>query len=135
MYYRNYTDKIPQALITKVGPASTSQYNLLYASGISLYGISFAKNILGTSVGAELSYRHNTPLNSQVLGIAPGIPEAGETNGARGNTMHGLVNAVGVIPSTPVFDSATWVTELTWSRWMDVTSGANLFNAVGYAPC
>jgi hypothetical protein len=134
-YYRNFTDKLPQALITKVAPNSGSQYNLIYPSDISLYGLSFAKNILGTSVGAEISYRHNTPLVAQVLGIAPGIPEAGDTNGPRGNTMHGLVNAVGVIPSTPVFDSASWVTELTWSRWMDVTSGANLFNAVGYAPC
>jgi hypothetical protein len=134
LYYRNYTDKIPQALLTKVAP-NASQYNLEYASGISLYGISFAKNILGTSVGAELSYRHNTPLNSQVLGIAPGIPAPGDVNGARGNTMHGLINAVGVIPSTPLFDSAAWATELTFARWLDVTSGQNLFNAVGYAPC
>jgi len=142
-YYRNFTDKLPQALLTKVAPANGSQYNLMYGGDIDLYGVSFAKNIAGVSVGSELSYRHNTPLNSQVLGIATGvvpmgpavIPAAGETLGARGNTMHGLINAVGVVSQTPVFDSLSWVTELTWSRWLDVTSGENLFNAVGYAPC
>jgi hypothetical protein len=142
-YYRNFTDKIPQALLTKVG-LNSSQYNLIYAGGINLYGLSFAKNIAGVSVGSELSYRQNTPLTSQVLGVEPGvkpgspaalIPGAGDTNGPRGDTMHGLVNAVGVIPQTPVFDSLSWVTELTWSRWLDVTQGQSVFNAVGYAPC
>ena len=39
-----------------------------------------------------------------------------------------------MIPKTPVFDTATWAAELTWSHWTKVRSGANLFNAVGYAP-
>ena len=65
-----------------------------------MYGMSLAKNIGGISVGAELSYRHNTPLNSTVLGIAPGLPAQGDTKGPRGDTYHGLVNAVGVIPKT-----------------------------------
>jgi hypothetical protein len=142
-YYRNFTDKLPQALITKVAPNNGSQYNLIYGGDIDLWGVSFAKNIAGVSVGSELSYRHNTPLSSQVLGIAPGvvpggpavIPAAGEAPGARGNTMHGILNAVGVVAQTPVADSISWVTELTWSRWLDVTSGEGLFNAVGYAPC
>jgi hypothetical protein len=138
-YYRNFTDKIPQALITQAptGPAvGPYRYNLIYASDISLFGLSFSKNIAGVSVGSELSYRHNTPLNAKVLGMDPvGLPAAGDTNGPRGDTMHGLVNAVGVIPQNPVFDTASWVTELTWSRLMDVTSGANLFNGLGYAPC
>lgn len=154
-YYRRYADKLPQALVTKstnlpifpVGhplrPASgqplanASQYKLIYADDIDLYGISFAKNIGGLSVGAELSYRHNTPLNARILGVpTPTVePESGETNGPRGNTIHGLVNVLGTIPETPMFGSATWAAELVWSHLKDVTSGENLFNGEGYAGC
>ena len=42
-----------------------------------------------------------------MLGIAPGLPAEGETKGPRGDTYHALVNVLGVIPKTPVFDTAT----------------------------
>ncbi len=152
VYYRRYADKLPQGLVTQqrlvrlpngqfVPVASASQYNLIYADGIDLYGISFAKNIGGISFGSELSYRHDTPLLSKILGV-PGtspfnvpVPGEGQTTGPRGNTVHGLVNAVGIIPDTPVFDAATWAVELVWSQWLDVTSGAETFQAVGYKGC
>jgi hypothetical protein len=134
-YYRRYADKLPQVLITRAAPGNQSQYNMVYADGIDLYGVSFAKNIAGVSVGAEVSTRHNTPLSAQVLGVAPGLPDQGETKGPRGDTWHALVNAAGVVPKTPVFDVAAWAAELQWSRWTKVRSGANLFNAEGYAPC
>jgi len=133
-YYRNFSDKLPQVLLTSL-PLATRQYNLVYADNIRMYGVSVAKNILGVSTSAELSYRHNTPLSSQVLGVAPGLPERGDTKGARGDTMHGLVNAIGTVAKTPVFDSAAWMAELSFAHYTKVTSGANLFNALGYAPC
>lgn len=133
-YYRNFADKLPQTFLTQVG-RNTSRYNLIYADDIDLFGVSFAKNIAGISVGAEVSYRHNTPLNSQILGIAPGLPAEGETKGPRGNTYHWLLNGLGVVPKTLLFDSATYAAEITGAYWSDVTSGANLFNAVGFAPC
>jgi len=133
-YYRNYTDKLPQVLLTRVG-AGTSRYNLIYAGDVDLYGFSLGKNVGGVSIGSEISYRKNTPLNAQVLGVAPGLPGEGETKGPRGDTWHGLVNALGVIPQTALFDAASWMAELTYSRLVTVRSGANLFNAVGYAPC
>ena len=134
VYYRNFADKLPQSLLTQVG-AGTSRYNLVYADRIDLLGVSLAKSIAGVSVGAELSMRRNTPLNSQVLGVSPGLPAQGETNGPRGDTLHGVVNGLGTINKTPVFDSASWVAELVWSQYTKVRSGSNLFNAVGYAPC
>jgi len=133
-YYRNYADKLPQTFITQAAPGN-SRYNLIYADDIDLFGISLAKNIAGISVGAEISYRHNTPLNSQVLGISPGLPADGDTKGPRGNTYHALVNGLGVIPRTPVFDAATYAAELTWAHWSSVSSGQNLFYAEGFAPC
>ena len=91
LFYRNYSDKLPQVLLTKIGP-NTSQYNLIYPDNVSLYGLSLAKNIGGVSVGAELSYRANTPLNAVVLGnaAAAGVLPGGETAGPRGNTANGL---------------------------------------------
>lgn len=134
-YYRRYADKLPQALLTQVG-AGVSRYNLIYADDITLLGVSLAKNIGGVSVGAEVSHRRNTPLNGQILGVSPsGLPERGETSGPRGDTWHALVNVLGLIPKTPVFDTATWAAELTWARWDKVRSGGNLFYAEGFAPC
>ncbi len=137
LYYRNFSDKLPQVLLTKVGANSTSQYNLIYPDNISLYGISLAKNIGGVSVGAELSYRANTPLYAQILGnaAAAGVPPGGETAGPRGNTANGLVNMLGVLPKTALFDAATWASELVWAHLVSVRSGANLFQGLGYAPC
>ncbi|HET7793997.1 MAG TPA: DUF1302 domain-containing protein [Rhizobacter sp.] len=133
-YYRNYADKLPQVFITRAVPGS-STYNMIYADRIDLFGFSVAKNIGGVSVGSEISYRRNTPLNSQVLGAAIGLPEEGETKGPRGDTWHALLNGLGVIPQTPLFDSATWAAELTYSRWNNVRSGGNLFNAYGFGQC
>jgi hypothetical protein len=132
-YYRNFADKLPQVLLTSLAPA-TRQYNLVYADNIKLYGASITKNILGVSTSAEISYRENTPLFSKVLGVAP-LAGPGDTNGARGDTWHAVLNGVGTINKTPLFDSAAWIAELSASRWVTVRSGANLFNAVGFAPC
>ena len=134
VYYRNYADKLPQTFLTQVGP-NVSRYNLIYADNIDLFGLSLGKNVGGVSVGSEVSYRHNTPLNSQVLGVAPGLPAEGDTKGPRGDTYHALINTLGSISKTPVFDAANWAAELTWAHWAKVTSGQNLFYATGFAPC
>ena len=34
------------------------------------------------------------------------VPANGDTPGARGNTMHGLVNGLGFLPKTALFDTA-----------------------------
>lgn len=135
LYYRNFADKLPQAFITSLGPANTSQYNLIYPDHIDLYGISLSKNMAGISLGAEVSYRHNTPLLGQTLGIAPVAPAQGDTRGPRGNTWHALINGVGVLPKIYAYDTATWLAELTYARWSRVISGESLFNALGYTPC
>jgi hypothetical protein len=136
-YYRRFADKLPQTFLTRAAPANGSIYNLIYKDDVELYGVSLAKNVGGVSMGAEFSMRRNTPLNSQVLGnaAAAGPISEGATPGPVGDTYHALVNFLGVINRTGMFDSATWATEFTWSRWDKVRSGANLFNAVGFAGC
>jgi len=135
LYYRHYADKLPQVLLTHAAPANGSVYNLIYPGHIDLWGLSFAKEVAGVSVGAELSYRRNTPLNSTVLGVAGTLPGSGDTPGARGNTLHGVLNFVGIINKTPVFDTATWTVELTGSQYEKVSSGQKLFYAVNNPAC
>jgi Protein of unknown function (DUF1302) len=134
-YYRRFADKLPQTFITQAPPLGPPRYNLIYADDIDLFGVSLAKNIAGISWGAEISQRRNTPLNSPPLGVALVLPGQGETKGPRGDTWHALLNAAGVIPKTPLFDAATWIAEVQWSQWSKVRSGANLFQAIGFAPC
>ena len=135
VYWRSFADKMPQTFITQAPPLGPTRYNLIYADQVKLFGVSLAKSIAGVSVGAEISTRRNTPLTSQVLGVAIGLPAEGETKGPRGDTWHALVNLLGSVGKTPVFDSASWAAEVQYSRWSKVRSGANLFNAVGYTPC
>jgi len=134
LYYRKFADKLPQTLLTAAAP-NASVYNFVYADKIDLLGVSLAKNVGGVSIGAEFSVRHNTPLNAQVLGVAPGLPAQGDTKGPRGDTLHALFNVLGTVSKTPLFDSASYAAEVQWSNWTKVRSGANLFNALGFAPC
>lgn len=156
LYYRNFTDKIPQAVLDVRGvpaiggtPGQPAGYRLSYGDDIDLYGVSLSKNVGGVSVGAELSYRHNMPLASDPVIVAspttimlakmgvPGLegftnavsslPDSGDTGAARGNTMHGVLNFLGQISKTPMFDSADWRAELTYSRWLKVTQHEELF--------
>lgn len=130
---------------------ATSQYQLEYAGRVDLFGLSLSKSIAGVSVGADLSYRKNMPLNSTPALLMPvgtnpalmaglnamlkgqlivkggALPAEGEISGARGNTVHGVVNFLGTTAKTPLFDASSWIAEVTWNRIDKVTSGAELF--------
>ena len=128
LYYRNFSDKSPQVVADYVpipvppGVPSPgfmpSDYRFAYGSNIQLYGISFAKQILGLSVGSELSYRSNMPLASQWL--APDY--------ARGETLHGVLNFLSVLPKTPVFDTGTAIVEFAYGRVLKVTDNPQFYN-------
>ena len=118
---------------------SIGTYHLAYADEIDLLGLSLAKGIGGVSVGVDLSYRKNMPLFSDTVTILPTklaassktainyIPTDGETGGARGDTLHGVVNLLGLVGATPAWNQLTWATELTWNRWQKVTQNEGVF--------
>jgi len=116
-------------------------YHLAYSDDIDLLGLSLAKGIGGVSVGIDLSYRKNMPLFSDTVSILPTkliaatgnktainyVPTEGETGGARGDTLHGVVNLLGLVGATPVWNQLSWATELTWNRWQKVTQNEGVF--------
>ena len=115
-------------------------YQTAYGDNIHIFGMSLAKEVAGVSVGAELSYRQNMPLQSNLINVLPAplvanspgsiattaIPEHG-TPGALGNTYHGLINVFNVFSKTPLFDTASLQGELTWMSWDKVTQNMAVF--------
>jgi hypothetical protein len=49
-----------------------------------------------------------------------------DTPGAKGDTMHGLVNLVGILGES-IWDTASWSTELSWMTYLDVTQNEAVF--------
>jgi hypothetical protein len=134
-YYRSYADMLPQLGFSVLPESSLpSSYFVSYGDDIDMYGVSASTKIGAVSVGTELSYRKNTPLVSVPYTVIQGLtpfPEKGETFGARGNTWQGLINFMGLLPKTPLFDTAVWITEFTWNHWSHVSSGLDAFNYDG----
>jgi hypothetical protein len=125
----------------------TGTYQTAYGNDIQIYGLSLSKNIAGVSIGSELSYRRNMPLVSDAVSVLPAplvpgvpgsiattaVPADYDTPGARGNTWHALINGTYVLPSTPLFDTATIAGELTWMHLDKVTQNAAVYkDRAGY---
>ncbi|MFO1268516.1 MAG: DUF1302 domain-containing protein [Rubrivivax sp.] len=127
LYYRRFSDRVPQqaTLRPTAAPPIPAQYFVMYGSDIEMLGASLSKQVAGISVGMDLNYRRNMPLVSGGVNLVAGtnaLPAPGETLGARGTTWHAVLNAIGSIAATPLFNSATWNAEMTWSHWSKVTS-------------
>lgn len=158
LYYRRFTDKVAAVLLTDnpggVGPLSPAlsspyEYRQYYGEDVDLVGLSLTRQLLGASVGAEVSFRRDQPLLAQSLGFAVASPEltagvlfphgaprlVGNSYQARGDTLHALANAVGVLSGLGLFDTAGWAAEVTYSRWLDVRENEDMFFAEGYGVC
>lgn len=123
-YYRQFDDYTPW-LAPQIGAAG---YRLVHAEDVKLYGVSFARTLFGASAGFELSYRENGALNTSSV-------SAVNNEGPRGNTWHGIVNGIWLLPKTVAFDTGSLVAELAFSHLADVTTNANLFRGEGYGGC
>jgi hypothetical protein len=164
-YYRKYDEKLPWSVTQRAGANTPNALGvrLSYARDTELFGISLNKSIAGVSVGAELSRRHNTALNtvsgffagsadtSGVTQVAPGVfvpnyfltaasniplnqtPGYDQVEGARGDTWHALVNGIWLLPRTAIWDSGVLQGELNYQRLDKVTKHANVFYSKDYA--
>jgi hypothetical protein len=132
---RNVTNVADLTQKGKIG-----EYRTAYGDNIHIMGVTLSKNIGGVSVGAEFSYRQNMPLLSDPVVALPTPlvnPAAGQisinnipangTPGALGDTMHGILNGLWTAGKTPFFDTASFLAELTWMRWVKVTQNEAVF--------
>ena len=117
-------------------------YNFAYGADIDMFGLSLSKSVGSLSLGSELVYRTNMPLLSDPVTVLPWqlrnyvpltagaiwsdkIPK-NDTPGAKGDTLSGILNLVGVLGES-FWDTASWSTELTWMTWLDVTQNEAVF--------
>lgn len=134
LYYRKFDEKLPWSF-TDLG-GGTPSIRLGYARDTELYGISLSQTLATVSVAAELSYRKDTALNSAsgyVVMPSDGIaPSYSEMEGARGNSIHALVNAIYLLPRTALWTGGTVQGEVTYNRLDKITENADRYNARGY---
>ena len=131
-YYRRYTDKLPQLVLGGI-QASTlpafpnvvpSSFGLSYRDAqATLIGASMTTQVAGTSVSAEVAHRSKGSLlmgDATFLGSEP-----------VGDTWHALANAIAYVGKTPLFDSASLIGELTYSRLDKVRQNASNYRSFG----
>ncbi len=124
-YYRNFSDTLPQAVIN----LADATYHYEFADDIDMFGISYATEVFGLSLGADFNYRRNMPLNSEAAVVADAsyLPKDGDTLGARGETLHCLINLLGTLKRTPIWEAGSWNVEFGYSRWLEVDEGKEYF--------
>jgi len=143
VYYRKTSDILPNIALqpSAVGMPQlmsgvVGSYNQFYVDDIDIYGLSLSKSIAGVSVGVDLNYRENMPLASVPANVNPLAPAGtpgfissfdGDNAVARGKTVHAVVNGLTTFAETPVWDGASLLVELAYSRWLDVTDNKQLF--------
>lgn len=139
-YYREYTNKFPQLVMTSVAvlPGSViapAGFGLDYTSAKreKLYGASLSTQIAGISWGAEMTYRPDAVLMAVPFGtfVSPGTNPRDWV--PTGNVWTGLVNAMAYIGKTPLFDSGSLMAELTYSHLRKVTANAGNFFGENYS--
>ncbi|MCK0154360.1 DUF1302 domain-containing protein [Alcanivorax sp. S6407] len=135
-YYRRMDETQPWAPIITLNPLALPalvpvSYHQAYNEGVDLAGLSIDKQIGDLSVGAEVSYRHNTALNS--AGFA--IPGTDGSEGAMGDSFHMVINALAGLEPTFLYDTGSAALEVAWGRLMDVTENEELYRGEGYGGC
>lgn len=136
LYYREFNDYNPENGIqfrsfTQLVPGNAattvpSTFRFVYPQGTKLIGLSLARPIGPVSVGAEVSYRKNAALNT--------VGSYASTNldtGARGDTVHAVLNGVYLLPKTPLWETGSLAAEFAYSYLAKVTENEQLYKGVG----
>lgn len=138
-YYREYTNRFPHLLITDV--AFIPGFGVVPAgAGIDyssdkrekLYGLSLSKQVMGVSVGADLTYRDDAVLATTPF--ANYVPKGTDPDTwvPRGRVLSGVVNGVAYFSKSPLYDSASLTAELNYSYLDKVTENEQNYNGKGY---
>jgi hypothetical protein len=125
LYYRKFDDYAPETGIQLTPAAGT--FRFVYAQDVELIGLSLAKQIGPVIYGSDLSLRKNGHLNSAA--------SMSGDDGARGNTMHLVVNGTYGLPKTALWDTGVFIAEFAANHLDSITKNASLYRGEGYAAC
>ncbi len=131
VYYRKFNDYTPETGIQMLGKTAQAPgpFRFVYAQNVELIGLSLARAIGPVSFGSEISLRKNAHLNSKTT------YNFLQDTGARGDTLHAVVNGVYLLPKTALWDTGSVIAELAYSRLQKITANEALYRGEGYAGC
>ena len=124
-YYRRLDEAQPWVLFGRDAATGASNYHLAYNQNAQLFGASAELGLGILSTGFEVSYRHNTALNS-VAGPQPGDPAG--ISGARGDTINVIANALMPLSKTPLYEAGTLTAEVAFTQRVGSIKNAALYN-------
>ncbi|RQH05039.1 DUF1302 domain-containing protein [Paraburkholderia dinghuensis] len=135
-YYRKFDDYTPwtapqvtlNPALLAMGIVVPNGARLAYATDTQLFGVTAARDIAGASVGAEFSFRKNTALSSSGISLV-------NNQGASGNTLNGVLNAIWLLDKTRFYDTGTSILEFTYNHLNSVTNNVSEFNGQAYGAC
>lgn len=129
-YALKYNAKYPVVrFAANESPASSANdlgvFNLVYPSGIELYGASFSTYAGDATIAGEFSARRHMPLTVRPL-LAPYAGAYYAGNGyPEGDTLHAQFSTVATFAPARVWDSADLNAEFTANYLIGVTRGAS----------
>ena len=105
-------------------------YNLVYAEGISAYGMSASATFGQANVAAEISTRRNSDLQSNSQRVLGTAAADGSDNSlfARGNTAHAQVSLIWQLPANMIAQESSLSGEVAWNRTLSVARNPNALN-------
>lgn len=131
-YYRHFDEVQPWLLINFPTSTSPGNFHLSYNRNVRLYGMSYEHTFGNISSGFEVSYKTHAGLASSP---SPAVPK--EPQGATGNVLNVIANALVQLGSTPLYDTGTIVAEAAYTNVMSVDHNGyqGLYNGVGHPGC
>lgn len=130
-YYRQLDETHPWSLVD-INATGGGRAHLSYAQRVKLLGVSYERKIGPASTGFEVSYRKDTALASALTNGIPGTPTS---QGATGDIVNVIANALIPLKKTAFFDAGNLIAELSYTHLAKVTGNSALFNGVGRPAC
>ncbi len=129
-YALRFNAKDPQVYLRVGAPSGRGgdgTYQLVYPTGIELYGASFSTYLGDSNVAGEFSFRRNMPLVSGPVAVPLGglADASGHALYAVGDTLHGQLSNITTFAASPLWQRADLNIEVAANDRLDITKNAS----------